>query len=75
MHCKQIDPVDKLKIYRVRISQDNSGCYTFSVKHTGKFNLGDYEKLEFEVKSTRFLPSMTQGPFYSQLYFLQEFEL
>jgi hypothetical protein len=53
MHCTKLGSLDKVKIYDVKISQDDSGCYTFSVKHTGQFNLGDYEKLEFEVKSAR----------------------
>ena len=53
IRCTKRDSLDKVKIYGVKISQDVSGCYTFSVKHTGQFNLGDYEKLEFEVKSAR----------------------
>ena len=53
MHCEKIDTVDKVKIYGVKIFQDDNGCYTFSVRHTGQFSLRDYEKLELEVKSAR----------------------
>jgi hypothetical protein len=53
MHCSKRDPLDKVKIYGVKITQDDSECYTFSVRHTGQFNLRDYEKLELEVKSAR----------------------
>jgi hypothetical protein len=53
MRSEKIDPVDEVKIYGVKISQDENECYTFSIKHTGQFNLKDYEKLEFEIKSAR----------------------
>ena len=53
IHFKMLDPLAKVKIYGVKISQDDNGCYTFSVKHTGQFNLRDYEKLELEVKSAK----------------------
>jgi hypothetical protein len=53
MHCSSIDPLEKVKIYGVKISQEDSGCYTFSIQHTGQFNLRNYEKLELEVKSAR----------------------
>ena len=53
MQCPNIDPLEKVKIYGVKISQDDYGCYTFSIQHTGQFNLRNYEKLELEVKSTR----------------------
>jgi hypothetical protein len=53
MHCEENDPLAKVKIYGVKISQDDNGCYAFSFKHTGHFNLRDYEKLELEVKSAR----------------------
>jgi hypothetical protein len=44
---------DEITIFGVKIYHDDGGCYTFSIRHTGQFNLRDYEKLEFEVKSTR----------------------
>ena len=53
MRFKKSTPVGKVKIYGVKISQDDSGCFTFSVQHTGQFNLSDYETLDFEVNSTR----------------------
>jgi hypothetical protein len=45
----QLEP----RIYGVKISQDGDLCYCISVKHTGHFNLRDYEELDFEVKSVR----------------------
>ena len=53
IHYEKIDTMDKVKIYGVKISQDDSGCYAFSVQHTGSFNLEDYEKLELEIKSAK----------------------
>jgi hypothetical protein len=53
MDCGKVGPMDHVKIYGVKISQDENECYTFSIQHTGQFNLRDYEKLEFEVKSAR----------------------
>ena len=62
----QLDPIEALrreynelesisdpKIYSVKICQDGSKHYAFSVKHTGEFKLSDYDELEFEVKSAR----------------------
>ena len=53
IHYEKIDAMDKVKIYGVKISQDDSGCFTFSVQHTGSFNLKNYQKLELEVKSAK----------------------
>ena len=53
IHGDRIDSVDKAKIFGVKISQDGNDCYTFSVQHTGPFNLRDYEKLELEIKSAK----------------------
>ena len=53
MDCGKDGPVDEVKIYGMKIYQDEHECYTFSIQHTGQFNLRDYEKLEFEVKSAR----------------------
>ena len=41
------------RIYGVKISLDGDKSYCISVKHTGHFNLRDYEELELEVKSAR----------------------
>jgi hypothetical protein len=41
------------RIYGVRIYQEEKGAYTFCVRHSGQFRLGDYEELELEVKSAR----------------------
>jgi hypothetical protein len=53
LHSAKIDPLDKVKFYGLKICSDDNGCYTFCFKHTGQFNLRDYEELEFEVKSAR----------------------
>lgn len=53
MHREKNDPLDKVKIYGVKILHDDNGCYTFSIQHTGQLNLRDYEKLDLEVKSAR----------------------
>ena len=50
----KINPMlDKVKIVGVKIYYDGSGCYTFSIQHTGVFNLRNYERLELEVKSAK----------------------
>ena len=47
----EIEPV----LSSVRIYNDGSGCYLFSIRHEGGFRLQDYDELELEVKSARFV--------------------
>jgi hypothetical protein len=47
--------LDKPKIFGLKICREDSGCYSFSIRHSGEFNLREYEKLEFEVKSAKLI--------------------
>jgi hypothetical protein len=53
INCSKIDKLNRVKIYSVKISQNGSGCYDFCIKHTGEFNLKDYEEIEFDVNAAR----------------------
>lgn len=37
------------KILGLKINQDEPGCYRYSFKHSGDFNLSDYEEIELVV--------------------------
>ena len=41
------------RIYRVKIAPDGDKAFCISVRHTGNFNLRDYEELDFEVASVK----------------------
>lgn len=41
------------RIYGVKITPDEDKAYCISVRHTGDFNLRDYEELDFEVSSVK----------------------
>lgn len=47
------DQVDKVKIYGIKISRDTSGCYAFSVTHSGPFKLSDYDELELKGNAVK----------------------
>ena len=42
-----------VKIHRVKIYQETNGCYSFSVRHTGRFKMSDYEEIVLQVRSAR----------------------
>jgi len=44
-----------VKIYRVKICQDTNGCYSFSVRHTGHFELRNYEEIVLQVHSAKLI--------------------
>ena len=45
---ENVNQIDKVKIYGVKISRDTTGCYAISVVHSGPFRLSDYDELELK---------------------------
>ena len=44
---------EKVKIYGVKIRRDASGCFEFSVVHSGPFRLQDYDELELKGNAVK----------------------
>ena len=48
-----LEDTSEPKIYGIKISFDGGVAYCISVRHTGQFNLRDYEELDFDVATAR----------------------
>jgi len=53
MEATGLEHSSEPRIFGVKIYQEENGAYSFTVRHSGLFRLGDYEELELEVKSAR----------------------
>jgi len=47
---------DKVKIYGIKITRESTGCYGFSITHSGPFKLGDYDELELRANAVKMVP-------------------
>ena len=50
---ENVNQIDKVKIYGVKISRDTAGSYAISVVHSGPFKLSDYDKLELKANAVK----------------------
>ena len=53
MQSEKSCQLSDVKIYRIKICQDSNGCYSFSVRHAGRFELRDYEEIVLQVHSAK----------------------
>ena len=51
-------PEDKVKIYGIKITRESTGCYGFSIKHSGPFKLSDYDELELRANAVKMIPRL-----------------
>ena len=45
-----------MKIYGIKLNRDAAGCFSFSVVHSGKFRLQDYQAIVVEANAVKLIP-------------------
>jgi len=53
MRAAEHEKTSEPRIYGMKIYQPEPGCYSFTFHHEGDFRLGDYEELDFDVRTVK----------------------
>lgn len=53
MNPRAADACGETRIHGLKICQEGSGSFSICVRHSGAFELIDYDEIEVEVKSAR----------------------
>jgi len=53
---KRAEQEEKVKIYGIKITRQGTGCYGFSITHSGPFKLSEYDEVELRANAVKMVP-------------------